>query len=68
MSAPPSSLPPEKLLKRVEEVLGEPEKGPWPSHVKELRKTQYPLHINGVGLVAKKSPWGLGISPGGGCG
>lgn len=60
MSAPPGLPPPEELLKRAEEVLGELEKGPWPSHVKELRKTRYPLHIYGVGLVARKSPWGPG--------
>ncbi len=65
MSAPPGSPPPEKLLKRAEEVLGELEKGPWLSHVKELRKRRHPLHIYGVGLVARKSPWGPGIPPGG---
>lgn len=64
MSAPPGLPPPEELLKRAEEVLGELEKGPWPSHVKELRKTRYPLHIYGVGLAARKSPWGSGITPG----
>jgi len=47
-------------LKRAEEVLGELEKGPWPSHVTEMRKTRYPLHVYGVGLVARKSPWGPG--------
>ena len=60
MSAPPGLPPPEELLKRAEEVLKELERGPWPSHVAELRKTRYPLHIYGVGLVARKSPWGPG--------
>ena len=52
--------PPEELLKRAEEILQELEKGPWPSHVRELRKTKYPLHVYGVGLAARKSPWGPG--------
>ncbi|MCX8137836.1 MAG: sulfite reductase, dissimilatory-type subunit alpha, partial [Pyrobaculum aerophilum] len=58
MSAPPGLPPKEELLQRAEEVLKELEKGPWPSHVTELRKTRYPLHVYGVGLVARKSPWG----------
>nr|AAC46135.1 dissimilatory siroheme-sulfite reductase alpha subunit [Pyrobaculum islandicum DSM 4184] len=42
----------------AEQYLKELEKGPWPSHVAEMRKTGYPLHVYGVGLVARKSPWG----------
>ncbi|MEM1888486.1 MAG: sulfite reductase, dissimilatory-type subunit alpha, partial [Pyrobaculum sp.] len=57
--AAPSNLPPrDELLKKAEEILKPLEEGPWPSHVAELRKTRYPLHVYGVGLVAKKSPWG----------
>jgi len=58
MAAPPGLPPPEELLKKAEEYLKELEKGPWPSHVSEMRKTGYPLHVYGVGLVARKSPWG----------
>ncbi|CCC81095.1 dissimilatory-type sulfite reductase subunit alpha [Thermoproteus tenax] len=60
MAAPPNLPPPDELLKRANEILEELEKGPWPSHVRELRKTRYPLHIYGVGLVARKTPWGPG--------
>jgi len=60
MSAPPNLPPPDQLLQRAEEILKELEKGPWPSHVAELRKTQYPLRVYGVGLAARKSPWGPG--------
>jgi len=58
MAAPPGLPPPEELLKKAEEYLRELEKGPWPSHISELRKTGYPLHVYGCGLVARKSPWG----------
>ncbi|MBP1448677.1 MAG: dissimilatory-type sulfite reductase subunit alpha [Thermoproteus sp.] len=58
MAAPPNLPPADVLLKRAEEMLGELEKGPWPSHVTELKKTKYPLKVYGVGLAARKSPWG----------
>ncbi|ACB39294.1 dissimilatory-type sulfite reductase subunit alpha [Pyrobaculum neutrophilum] len=58
MAAPPNLPPPDKLLEMAEQYLKELEKGPWPSHVAEIRKTGYPLHVYGVGLVARKSPWG----------
>ncbi|ABL87353.1 dissimilatory sulfite reductase alpha subunit [Pyrobaculum islandicum DSM 4184] len=58
MAAPPNLPPPDKLLEMAEQYLKELEKGPWPSHVAEMRKTGYPLHVYGVGLVARKSPWG----------
>lgn len=58
MAAPPGLPPPDELLKKAEEYLKSLEKGPWPSHVSEMRKTGYPLHVYGVGLVARKSPWG----------
>ena len=58
MSAPANLPPKEELLNRAEEILKQLEGGPWPSHVSELRKTRYPLHVYGVGLVARKSPWG----------
>jgi sulfite reductase alpha subunit len=61
MSAPPGLPPPDELLKKAEEYLKELEKGPWPSHVAEMRKTGYPLHVYGVGLVARKSPWGPSV-------
>jgi sulfite reductase alpha subunit len=61
MSAPPGLPPPDELLKKAEEYLKELEKGPWPSHVAEMRKTEYPLHVYGVGLVARKSPWGPSV-------
>ncbi len=58
MAAPPGLPPPEKLLEKADEYLAELEKGPWPSHVSELKKTGYPVRVYGVGLVARKSPWG----------
>jgi hypothetical protein len=61
MSAPPGLPPADELLKKSEEYLQELEKGPWPSHVAEMRKTGYPLHVYGVGLVARKSPWGPSV-------
>jgi sulfite reductase alpha subunit len=61
MSAPPGLPPPDELLKKAEEYLKELEKGPWPSHVAEMRKTEYPLRVYGVGLVARKSPWGPSV-------
>jgi len=61
MSAPPGLPPHDELLKKAEEYLKELEKGPWPSHVAEMRKTRYPLHVYGVGLVARKSPWGPSV-------
>jgi sulfite reductase alpha subunit len=61
MSAPPGLPPPDELLKKAEEYLKELEKGPWPSHVAEIRKTSYPLRVYGVGLVARKSPWGPSV-------
>lgn len=57
MAAPPGLPPPEELKKRAEEILAELEKGPWPSYVKELKKTGYPWLAYGVGLAAGKSPW-----------
>lgn len=45
-------------MKRAEEMLEELEKVPWPSHMAELRKTKYPVKVYGVGLAARKSPWG----------
>lgn len=61
MAAPPGLPPPDELLKKAEEYLKSLEKGPWPSHVSEMRKTGYPLHVYGVGLVARKSPWGPSV-------
>ncbi|MEM4964555.1 MAG: dissimilatory-type sulfite reductase subunit alpha [Pyrobaculum sp.] len=61
MAAPPGLPPPDELLKKAEEYLKSLEKGPWPSHVSEMRKTGYPLHVYGVGLVAGKSPWGPSV-------
>jgi len=61
MSAPPGLPPHDELLKKAEEYLKELEKGPWPSHIAEMRKTGYPLHVYGVGLVARKSPWGPSV-------
>ncbi len=58
MSAPKNLPPPEVLLKRSEEILAELERGPWPSHVTELKKTNYATRVYGVGLAARKSPWG----------
>jgi sulfite reductase alpha subunit len=49
--------PPDKLKELAEQYLKELERGPWPSHVTELRKTGYPLHVYGAGLVVGKSPW-----------
>ncbi len=63
MAAPPDLPPPEELLKRADDMLKHFEGGRWPSHVSELRRTGYPLHVYGVGLVARKSPWGPSTAP-----
>jgi len=36
------------------------EKGPWPSHVAELKKTNYPIDAYGAGLAARKTMWAAG--------
>ena len=33
------------------------EKGPWPSHVNEMKKTAYPLEVYASGLETRASPW-----------
>jgi sulfite reductase alpha subunit len=33
------------------------EKGPWPSHVTELKKTKYPIEYYAWGVAHKYSPW-----------
>ncbi len=33
------------------------EKGPWPSHVTEIKKTKYPLDVYAMGLETGASPW-----------
>ena len=33
------------------------EKGPWPSYVKELKKTKYPIEAYAEGLAKKYTPW-----------
>jgi sulfite reductase alpha subunit len=51
MSAPPGLPLPDELLKKAEEYLKGLEKGPWRSHVAEMRKTGCPLRVYGVRLV-----------------
>jgi sulfite reductase alpha subunit len=53
----PSLWPEPPPKEKVEEYLAELEKGPWPSHVTELKKTKYPVYIYGMGLVAGATPW-----------
>jgi len=53
--APPSREETEKALKALEE-------GPWPSHVAELRRSKYPIHLYGMGLVAKATPWASSVA------
>ncbi len=43
-----------------EKYLKELEKGPWPSHVKETRKTRYPLALYGASLYLKRDLWTTG--------
>ncbi len=33
------------------------EKGPWPSHITELKKTKYPIEYYAWGVMHKYSPW-----------
>ncbi len=39
------------------EMLEYYEKGPWPSHVNEMKKTAYPLEVYASGLETRASPW-----------
>ena len=52
----------EELKEVVEgnKILDELEKGPWPSHVKEVRKTRYPVKMYGASLYAKRDFWTTG--------
>ena len=52
----------EELKEVVEgnKILDELEKGPWPSHVKEVRKTRYPVKMYGASLHAKRDYWTTG--------
>ena len=43
----------EEDLKALEKL----EKGPWPSHVTELKKTKYPIEYYAWGVMHKYSPW-----------
>ena len=36
------------------------EKGPWPSHVAELKKSGYPIEAYAAGLAARKTMWAAG--------
>jgi sulfite reductase alpha subunit len=47
----PSDL--ERGMKMLEYLEG----GPWPSYVKELRKTKYPIEAYAEGLAKKYTPW-----------
>ena len=47
----PSGL--ERGMKMLEYLEG----GPWPSYVKELRKTKYPIEAYAEGLAKKYTPW-----------
>ncbi|MEM4423160.1 MAG: sulfite reductase, dissimilatory-type subunit alpha, partial [Pyrobaculum sp.] len=42
------------------ELLKYYEKGPWPSHVSELKKTKYPIEAYAAGLAARKTMWAAG--------
>ncbi len=44
-------------LERGMKMLEYLEKGPWPSYVKELKKTNYPLEPYAEGLARKYTPW-----------
>lgn len=52
----------EELKEVVEgnKILDELEKGPWPSHVKEVRRTKYPVKMYGASLYAKRDYWTTG--------
>lgn len=52
----------EELKEVIEgnKILDELEKGPWPSHVKEVRKTRYPVKLYGASLYAKRDFWTTG--------
>ncbi|WP_084019967.1 sulfite reductase, dissimilatory-type subunit alpha [Vulcanisaeta thermophila] len=44
-------------LERGLGMLGFLEGGPWPSYVRELRKTKYPIETYAEGLARKYTPW-----------
>ncbi len=47
----------EEDLKKGMQMLEELEKGPWPSYVKELKKSRYPIEAYAVGIARKYTPW-----------
>ncbi len=42
------------------EILRYYEEGPWPSHVKELKKTRYPMEAYAMGMAQRKTAWAAG--------
>jgi len=49
--------PGDPSLRKGLEMLEELEKGPWPSHVSELKRGQYPIEAYAKGLGQGLSPW-----------
>ncbi|CCC81096.1 sulfite reductase subunit alpha [Thermoproteus tenax] len=50
----------DELARSASKVLERLENGPWPSHVKELKKSKYPLEAYAAGLAARKTQWAAG--------
>ena len=56
-SVAPAKEVKDPVLERGREILARLENGPWPSHVSELRKSEYPIDAYAKGLGMGVSPW-----------
>ncbi len=52
-----TQAPSKSDVERGLEMLNYLEGGPWPSYVRELRKTKYPIETYAEGLARKYTPW-----------
>ena len=50
----------DELAPRASKIMERLKSGPWPSHVVELEKTQYPIQAYAAGLAAGKTAWAAG--------
>ena len=56
-STVPVQSPVDPTIEKGNKILDKLEEGPWPSYVKELRDSGYPIDAYAQGLGSQLSPW-----------
>ena len=56
-SSVPAQSPVDPAIEKGHKILDKLEEGPWPSYVKELRQSGYPIDAYAQGLGSGTSPW-----------